>query len=432
LTLLLLILGVLPVTAFAQEGRIVAYFDSRGTKRTTNSPGIGGFSLVFIYGEGFESEFVSGVQYVVDYGPQVRFVADLGLPPVTIGTSATGLSVGFGAPRPGIKFQIHAALVEWISDCSVLQNGDVWTGPHPDFPDPTPIVTRYPDFGVVSAEAVRSQTCQMVELDVSPLVCPNSLSAAAWQSSGAVASKDRWIAITVLGTSTVDLTQIDISTVRLEGVPPQGVTYRTLDLSYADGDNSCLCDFPLPGTGGDREYLELGGGEGPNQIGRFIGPGADGFDDLMLFFDKRDLAKAISPTPPAAGTEVPVVMTGTFGDGMPFEARDCIAVGGAASQADGGAVSLGGADASGPSMGFPNPNPFNPVTRVQYSVPAAQHVRVAIYDVAGRLVETLVNEVKAPGEYVAEWNAGTAPSGVYFYRFETAGQSMVRRATLLK
>ena len=83
-------------------------------------------------------------------------------------------------------------------------------------------------------------------------------------------------------------------------------------------------------------------------------------------------------------------------------------------------------------LGFPNPNPFNPVTRISYNVPTTQHVRIAIYDVAGRLVEDLVNETKAAGEHVVEWDAGRLPSGVYFYRMQTGGQTLVRRATLLK
>ncbi len=83
-------------------------------------------------------------------------------------------------------------------------------------------------------------------------------------------------------------------------------------------------------------------------------------------------------------------------------------------------------------LGLPSPNPFNPVTRISYNVPSMRHVRIAIYDVEGRLVENLVNEVKAPGEYVVEWDAGNLPSGVYFYRMQTGSETIVRRATLLK
>ena len=113
-------------------------------------------------------------------------------------------------------------------------------------------------------------------------------------------------------------------------------------------------------------------------------------------------------------------------DGMPFSASDCITlVGNDKSKKRAG---MDGASA----LGFPTPNPFNPVTRISYSVPTTQHVRIAIYDVAGRLVEDLVNETRAAGEHVVEWDAGRLPSGVYFYRMQTGDRTIVRRATLLK
>jgi hypothetical protein len=111
---------------------------------------------------------------------------------------------------------------------------------------------------------------------------------------------------------------------------------------------------------------------------------------------------------------------------MPFEATDCITLVGSAREKK----QAGLKGASG--LGFPTPNPFNPVTRTSYNVSSTQHVRIAIYDVAGRLVETLVDETKSAGEYVVEWDAGSLPSGVYFYHMETGDETIVRRATLLK
>ena len=72
------------------------------------------------------------------------------------------------------------------------------------------------------------------------------------------------------------------------------------------------------------------------------------------------------------------------------------------------------------------------MTRIGYLMPKTQHVRIAVYDVAGRLIEELINEVKDAGEHVVEWDAGTLPSGVYFYRLQTGRETVVRRATLLK
>lgn len=415
-----LLLGMMPLSAAAQ-GRIVAYFDAKGTKRSGKSPGIGGFSVIFIYGEQFAAEFVTGVQYRVDYGPQLTLIADVGLPPVVIGTSATGISVGFRAPRDGAKFVVHSALVEWVSDCTTLQNVDISTGPHPDFPDPTPIVTRYPDFDVVAAEGVRSQTCQMVEVDMSPAYCPNTIRADTWSYIGSAQSwKGGLFAVAILGSSTVNVNNIVKSSIRLEGVAPLSWPQTTwFDVSRADGDNECNCDF-VP--------VENGGGE--DNVTDLINFNPDGKKDLLIFFWRTEIAAAIGAQAPGDGTEVTLSLTGSYPDGMPFVSTDCVTiVGGAAAKKIG---PNDGGDHVAAGLGLPTPNPFNPVTRIGYNIPSTQHVRIAIYDVAGRLVENLVNEVKGPGEYMVEWNAGNLPSGVYFYRMQTGSQTLVRRATLLK
>jgi len=62
------------------------------------------------------------------------------------------------------------------------------------------------------------------------------------------------------------------------------------------------------------------------------------------------------------------------------------------------------------------PNPFNPSTTISFDVPKSAQVNIVIYDVLGRVVTTLVNEVKAPNRYNIVWNASNVSTGVYFYR----------------
>ncbi|MGA2624083.1 MAG: T9SS type A sorting domain-containing protein [Bacteroidota bacterium] len=62
------------------------------------------------------------------------------------------------------------------------------------------------------------------------------------------------------------------------------------------------------------------------------------------------------------------------------------------------------------------PNPFNPTTTVSFVIGHSSLVTLTVYDILGRQVATLVNEVKPPGEYTVRWNADGVPSGVYFYR----------------
>ena len=78
------------------------------------------------------------------------------------------------------------------------------------------------------------------------------------------------------------------------------------------------------------------------------------------------------------------------------------------------------------------PNPFNPTTWVAYNLPAAQHVNLAIYNVLGQKVATLVDEVQQAGPQQAEWNASDVSSGVYFYRLTTEQNVETRKMLLLK
>jgi flagellar hook capping protein FlgD len=72
------------------------------------------------------------------------------------------------------------------------------------------------------------------------------------------------------------------------------------------------------------------------------------------------------------------------------------------------------------------PNPFNPETTIPYSIAARGRVAIRIFDIAGRLVRTLIDRVEPAGSHVVRWNGRTdggerAPSGVYFYRIAFPG-----------
>lgn len=67
------------------------------------------------------------------------------------------------------------------------------------------------------------------------------------------------------------------------------------------------------------------------------------------------------------------------------------------------------------------PNPFNPTTTIEFSIPREANVSLKIYDVLGKEVATLVNEQRAAGTYILNWNASNFSSGLYFYRL-TAGE----------
>lgn len=78
------------------------------------------------------------------------------------------------------------------------------------------------------------------------------------------------------------------------------------------------------------------------------------------------------------------------------------------------------------------PNPFNPSTIISYQLPSQSHVTLKMYDVLGREVATLVNEVKSPGTYTVQWNATSVASGVYLYRLQAGQFSAVQKMLLVR
>ncbi|MEO8513771.1 MAG: T9SS type A sorting domain-containing protein [Ignavibacteria bacterium] len=78
------------------------------------------------------------------------------------------------------------------------------------------------------------------------------------------------------------------------------------------------------------------------------------------------------------------------------------------------------------------PNPFNPATNIKFSIPKAGFVKLTVYDMLGREIETLVNENLVAGTYKADWNASNFSSGVFFYKIETAGFTDIRKMILVK
>lgn len=84
-----------------------------------------------------------------------------------------------------------------------------------------------------------------------------------------------------------------------------------------------------------------------------------------------------------------------------------------------------------------HPNPFNPVTNIKFSVAREGHVDLSVYDLSGRLVRTLVSENRSAGDHEVIWDGkneqgGAVPSGMYFYRYISGGETTARKMTLVK
>jgi hypothetical protein len=78
------------------------------------------------------------------------------------------------------------------------------------------------------------------------------------------------------------------------------------------------------------------------------------------------------------------------------------------------------------------PNPFNPTTNISYTVMNRGLVSIKVYDLLGRMVSVLVNDVQNAGSHQITFTGDHLTSGVYFYKLENAGTSITKKMLLLK
>jgi hypothetical protein len=79
-----------------------------------------------------------------------------------------------------------------------------------------------------------------------------------------------------------------------------------------------------------------------------------------------------------------------------------------------------------------SPNPFNPATKIRFVLGRAGHVELLAYDAAGRTVDLIASGRMEAGEHEITWNASGLSSGVYFYILRAEGETVSRKAVLLK
>lgn len=78
------------------------------------------------------------------------------------------------------------------------------------------------------------------------------------------------------------------------------------------------------------------------------------------------------------------------------------------------------------------PNPFNPATTITFTLAHTEHVTLRIYDVQGRLVQTLVDGTQPAGQHAMAFDAGHLASGSYFYTLQTSDGLKTRQMTLVR
>lgn len=170
-----------------------------------------------------------------------------------------------------------------------------------------------------------------------------------------------------------------------------------------------------PGAGTVSE-ISANGAKG-SSIGDLDG---DNVPDLVVQFSRTDITALLGLVP--NNTVITIVVTAVSNSGVPIRGTASVKVKGGA----GAAVSA-----------FASPNPFNPQTKVQWTLKNAGTTTVRIYSLEGRLVKTLHDGYAPAGMSEAHWNgldnAGRAvPTGVYFLSVQSANEKAVQKLYLLK
>lgn len=78
------------------------------------------------------------------------------------------------------------------------------------------------------------------------------------------------------------------------------------------------------------------------------------------------------------------------------------------------------------------PNPFNPATKIKFGLPLEDRVRIDVYDILGRQVQTITNRRYQAGFHEVEFDGRALASGVYFYRLTTSNKVLNKKMTLIK
>lgn len=221
------------------------------------------------------------------------------------------------------------------------------------------------------------------DLDIHPTSCPNPLNV----NGGGLTP------VALLGSPNFDLSKVQLSTLRLEGVAPVAYAIEDVSRPVEDKDEQCDCTTAGP----------------------------DGYDDLTLKFKTSDLAAALGSVQNMENRVL--TLTGNLywdGTTQTFKAMDCVKIIDnnftivptvAALQV------LPGATAAG--------------ARIDYTIPASGPVQISVLDVSGRTVDRLVNAWGEAGTHRIDWAPRGLPSGIYFVKMTAGEETRVERVSIM-
>jgi hypothetical protein len=242
------------------------------------------------------------------------------------------------------------------------------------------------------------------QTDILPQSCPNIINTGGSDLDyhgirpGAAAANRPTVPVAILGTKALDVSRLDPATIEIAGLSP--LSHRMMDVSR-----------PVEAREGECECTAAG---------------ADGYTDLVLYFDQELFIAALSPV--VDGELRTVELTGKTKTGVPLSGSDCVTI-------NQGPTRISPLASAGEKVeaGFAAyPNPFNTATVVSFSLSTESTIRLDVYDVLGRRVATLVDDMMPAGEHQVSWDAAGWASGVYFARLSTAAGMTTRKMVLVR
>jgi hypothetical protein len=255
-----------------------------------------------------------------------------------------------------------------------------------------------------------------VDIDIKPQSCPNPLNVKRIHAQSDIDeveadySMDKprpgidganlFVAfpVAVLGTADFDVSLIDPSTVMLEGTPVVRWNYEDVAT-------------PMPPDAEECECHTLAG---------------DGYMDLTLKFNLLEIIDVLGDV--YDGQIIPLTLTGYLYDGTGIDGYDCVVIRAAHYLAD-----VPGDITDPDQLDLSNsPNPFNPATAIQFTLPIPAQVVLDIYNVTGQRVATILDGKLEAGRHRVTWDGSGVASGIYLYRLSVGNVSAVRKMVLLK
>jgi len=144
----------------AQTPNLGVFFDQAFTRMDKDCPAGGGLDSAFVVALNFNA-FVSGIEYSINYPTTMTWLSDYDTPPVTIGSTPSGISEGFALPLNGFfPIVVAKVLFFWNCDGCTVENDPIIVSPHPI--SGFVRATDFPNYDFINAVGMTSLVCATV------------------------------------------------------------------------------------------------------------------------------------------------------------------------------------------------------------------------------------------------------------------------------